>query len=90
MDPVTSAQYQMMKDSFSRQGTEIEVAYTPAGGVHHIHAAGRLLAVDRDDNVQRLQAALPGLRRAESSEQPGRPAISCCCRSKRSRTAACP
>ena len=70
MDPVTSAQYQMMKDSFSRQGTEIEVAYTPAGGVHHIHAAGRLLAVDRDDNVQRLEAALPGLRRAESSEQP--------------------
>jgi subtilisin family serine protease len=68
MDPVTSAQYQLMKDSFGRQGTEIEVAYTPAGGVHHIHAAGRLLAVDRDDNVERLQAALPGLRRAESDQ----------------------
>ena len=69
MDPVTSAQYQMMKDSFSRRGTEIEVAYTPAGGVHHIHAARRLLAVDRDDNIQRLQAALPGLRHADDSEQ---------------------
>jgi subtilisin family serine protease len=71
MDPVTSAQYQLMKDSFSRDGTEIEVAYTPAGGVHHIHAAGRLLAVDRDDNVERLQAALPGLRQAESGQPDG-------------------
>ncbi len=57
-----------MKDSFNREGTEIEVAYTPAGDVHHIHAAGRLLAVDRDDNIQRLQAALPGLRLAESGQ----------------------
>jgi Subtilase family len=71
MDAVTSAQYLTMKDSFSRQGIEIDVAYTPTGDVHHMYAARRLLAVDRDDNVQRLQATLPGLRRADPDEQPG-------------------
>jgi subtilisin family serine protease len=70
MDRVYSAQYLTMKDSFSRQGVNIEVALTPAGDAQHVYAAGRLLAVDRDDNIQRLQDALPGLRRADSDEQP--------------------
>jgi len=70
MDLVTSAQYLTMKDSFTREGINIEVAYRPAGDVHHIHAAGRLLAVDREANIQRLQEALPGLRLADSDEQP--------------------
>jgi subtilisin family serine protease len=70
MDPVFSAQYITMKDSFSRQGIDIEVAYTPAGDVHHMYAARRLLAVDRGDNIQRLQATVPGLRRADPGEQP--------------------
>ena len=69
MDRVFSAQYLTMKDSFSRQGIDIEAAFTPAGNVHHIHAARRLLAVDRGDNIQRLQATLPGLRRADPGEQ---------------------
>lgn len=71
MDRVTSAQYLTMKDSFSRENIDIEVAYTPAGDVDHIYNVGRLLAMDRGDNVQRLQAALPGLRRADAAEQPG-------------------
>ncbi len=71
MDRVTSAQYLAMKDSFSREGINIDVAYTPAGNLEHIHATGRLLAVDRGDNIQRLQAALPGLRPADPGEQPG-------------------
>lgn len=70
MDTVYSAQYLTMKDSFTREGINIEVAYTPAGDAHHVHASGRLLAVDRDDNIQRLQEALPGLRRADPDEQP--------------------
>ena len=70
MDPVTSAQYLTMKDSFSRQGVEIEVAYTPAGDVDYIYAVGRLLAMERDDNVERLQGMLPGMRRADPGEQP--------------------
>ena len=70
MDRVTSAQYLAMKDSFSREGINIDVAYTPAGDLEHIHATGRLLAVDRGDNIQRLQAALPGLRAADPGEQP--------------------
>ncbi len=71
MDPVFDAQYLTMKHLFSRDGTDIDVAYTPVGEVDHVHVAGRLLAVDRDDNVPRLQAAVPGLRRADPGEQPG-------------------
>ena len=71
MDPVTSAQYLTMKDSFSRQGVEIEVAYTPAGDVDYIYAVGRLLAMERGDNVERMQRMLPGMRRADPGEQPG-------------------
>lgn len=70
MDPVFDAQYLTMKHSFSREDIEIEVAYTPAGEVDYVYRVGRLLAVDRDDNIRRLQEALPGLRRAEPGEQP--------------------
>ncbi len=70
MDPVFDAQYLTMKHSFSHDGNEIEVAYTPAGDVNHMYRVGRLLAVDRGDNVQRLQTAMPGLRRADPEEQP--------------------
>lgn len=70
MDTVYSAQYLTMKDSFTRAGFNIEVAYTQAGEPDHVYEAGRLLAVDRDANIQRLQEALPGLRRADPGEQP--------------------
>lgn len=70
MDRVTSAQYLAMKDSFTRDNIEVDVAFTPAGDVHHIYGAGRLLAIDRGDTIQRLQAALPGLRPADQAEQP--------------------
>lgn len=70
MDPVTSAQYVTMKDSFTRESIDIEVAYTPTGDVDYIYAVGRLLAVDRDNNVERMQGALPGISRAHPDEQP--------------------
>ena len=61
MDPVTSAQFLILKDSFARKGVEIEAALTPAGEIDYIYVVDRLLAVDRDDNIDRLQAAMPGL-----------------------------
>ena len=48
-----------MKDSFARKGVEIEAALTPAGEIDYIYVVGRLLAVDRGDNVGRLQVAMP-------------------------------
>jgi subtilisin family serine protease len=70
MDPVTSSQYIQLKDAFAREGIEIEVASTPGGGLDYLYAVGLLLAVDRDDNVERLQAVLPGLRRTDPDEHP--------------------
>ncbi len=69
MDPVTSAQFLNMKESFARQGVEIAIAYTPAGEIDYIYEVGRLLALDRDGNVQRLQEVLPGLRRPPDDQQ---------------------
>lgn len=71
MDAVFDAQYRTMKDSFSREGIEIEVSYTPAGEVDHMYLVGRLLAVDSGDTVARLEAVLPGLRRVDPTAQPG-------------------
>jgi Subtilase family len=70
MDPVTSAQFLSMKASFSRQGIDIDVALTPTGAIDYIYAVGQLLAVDRDDNIERMEAMLPGLTRAQPDEQP--------------------
>jgi hypothetical protein len=70
MDLVTSAQYLTLKDSFARQGIDIDVAYTPAGEIDYIFQVGRLLTLDRADNVDRMLDALPGLRRADAGEQP--------------------
>ena len=70
MDPVTSAQFLILKDSFARKGVEIEAALTPAGEIDYIYVVDRLLAVDSGDNIDRLQTAMPGLRRADADEQP--------------------
>ena len=70
MDPVTSAQFLVLKDSFARKGVNIEAALTPTGEVDYIYVVDRLLVVDRDENIDRLQAAMPGLRRADADEQP--------------------
>jgi hypothetical protein len=69
MDLVTSAQYLTLKDSFARQGIDIDVAYTPAGEIDYIYQVDRLLAIDRDNNVNRMLDALPGSRRADAVEQ---------------------
>ena len=70
MDPVTSAQFLVLKDSFARKGVEIEAALTPAGDIDYIYVVDRLLAVDSGDNIGRLQTEMPGLRRADEDEQP--------------------
>ena len=60
MDSVTAAQYLIMKDSFARQGIQIDVAYTPNGEVDYIYVVGQLLALDRVNNIQRIQQVLGG------------------------------
>jgi hypothetical protein len=69
MDPVTSAQFTTMKDSFARQGINIEAAYRRNGAIEYIYQVGRLLA--RAGNVARLQELVPGLEVAGDDEQPG-------------------
>jgi hypothetical protein len=70
MDPVTSSQFLVLKDSFARKGVEIEAALTPTGELDYIYVVGHLLTVDRNDNIERLQAAMPGSRRVYTHEQP--------------------
>ncbi len=67
MDPVTSAQFLILKDSFARKGVEIEAALTPAGEIDYIYVVDRLLA--REENVNRLLDEVPGLRRAEEEPE---------------------
>jgi hypothetical protein len=67
MDPVSSAQYLILKDSFARKGVEIEAALTRAGDIDYIYVVGRLLA--RAENVDRLLGEVPGLRRAEEEPE---------------------
>ena len=67
MDPVANSQFLAMKDSFAREGVNIEAAYTPAGEIDYIYVVGRLLALDRDDNVERLQAAMPRMGRVSQT-----------------------
>ena len=68
MDPVFDAQYLPMRNLFSAEQTEIEVAYTPSGEVDYIYVVDQLLAVNRDDNIERLQRTLRGLRPARREE----------------------
>ena len=68
MDPVTAAQYLILKDSFARKGVNIDATYTPAGDIDYIYVVDRLLA--RGENVEQLLGAMPGLRRADTNEQP--------------------
>jgi Subtilase family len=70
MNPVASSQFLTMKDSFARDGINIEAAYTPDGEIDYIYVVGRLLALDRDDNLEQLRAVLPGLSRMDQDEQP--------------------
>lgn len=67
MDPVFDAQYLPVKKKFRDQGTEIEVAYAPDGLVDYIYVVGQLLALDRDDNLNRLWATLRRPPRADLS-----------------------
>ena len=69
MDPATRAQLLTMKDSFARQGINIEAAYRPNGDIEYIYQVGRLLT--RAGTVARLQELVPGLEVAADDEQPG-------------------
>jgi hypothetical protein len=66
MDAVFDAQFRIVKDAFLTRGIQVEVAYTPAGEVDYLYEAGRLLTLDRGDNVQRIEAVLPAVRRLET------------------------
>jgi hypothetical protein len=66
MDPVSFSQFLTMKDSFGRQGINIEAAYTRTGEIDYMYVVDRLLA--RPDIVGRLQTEMPGLGPAD--EQP--------------------
>ena len=65
MDSRTAAQYLAMKDSFARQGIQIDVAYRPNGEVDYMYVTGQLLALDQGNNIQRIQQVLGGVRRVE-------------------------
>lgn len=69
MDPVFDAQYLSVKNRFSEQGTEIEVAYTPDDGVDYIYVVDQLLA--RRDNLDLLGTILTGLHPVERDELRG-------------------
>jgi len=69
MDLVTSAQFITMKDSFAREGINIEAAYTTTGDIAYIYQVGRLLT--RASTVARLQGLVSGLEVAGTDEQPG-------------------
>lgn len=69
MDPVFDAQYLAVKNRFSEQGTEIEVAYSPDGEVDYIYVADQLLA--RRDDVALLNELLPGLYPVERDQLRG-------------------
>jgi Subtilase family len=70
MDPVFDAQYRNIKDAFLRRGSDIRAAYKPNGDVDYVYEVDRLLTVQEDDNVERLSAWLPGIRRADEQPEP--------------------
>lgn len=65
MDAVFDAQFRIVKDAFLARGIQVEVAYTPAGEVDYLYEVGRLLTLDRGENVARIEAVLPAVRRLE-------------------------
>jgi hypothetical protein len=69
MDTAFDPQYLTIKEAFARRNVDINVAYTPAGEVDYVYQVGRLLALDREDNIARLTELLPGIRRPPE-EQP--------------------
>jgi hypothetical protein len=57
-DSVFSSQFQAMRDAFAREGTTIEIAYTPSGRADYLYESGRLLV--RADVAGPVQDALRG------------------------------
>ena len=66
---VFDSQFLPMKVAFAREGTDIDVAYTPNGEVDYLYRTGRLLAVDDPEVLARLERVLPGVRRAAEEER---------------------
>jgi subtilisin family serine protease len=65
MDAVFDAQFQNMQNSFAREGTEIAVAYTPAGEVDYVYETGHLLTADVPGALGRVAELLPGVYRVD-------------------------
>ena len=72
---VFDSQFLPMKVAFAREGTDIEVAYTPDGEPDYLYQTGRLLAVDDAFVLRRLDEVLQGIRRAPDEEQPAAPGL---------------
>lgn len=73
---VFDSQFLPMKVAFAREGTDIDVAYTPNGEVDYLYRTGRLLAVDDPEVLARLERVLPGVRRtAEEERDPALPGL---------------
>ena len=66
---VFDSQFLPMKVAFAREGTDIDVAYTPNGEVDYLYRTGRLLAVDDPEVLARLERVLPGVRRTAEEER---------------------
>ena len=74
MGQVFDSQFHAMQDAFARQGTYIDVAYTPSGRVDYVYEAGRLLASREALGV--VRDALPdGVVEAGKNEQPDVPTL---------------
>lgn len=65
MDATVEAQFRQIREQFYLEGVRIEVALRRNGDPGYVYKVGCLLALDQGNNVERIQAALPGTRRTD-------------------------
>lgn len=65
MDPVFAAQYRMMKAELAGRDVDVEIAYTPQGEVDYFYHVDHILALDRDDNLNRIASYLGPVERVD-------------------------
>jgi hypothetical protein len=71
MSELHESQFRAMQAAFARQGTGIEVAYTPNGRPDYIYQVGRLLVDTRVPGlVGEIEGVLPGVAPVDKGEQP--------------------
>lgn len=71
MSELHESQFRAMQAAFAREGTGIEVAFTPNGRPDYIYQVGRLLVDVRVPGIVGvLESVLPGITVADKGEQP--------------------